>query len=148
MLVVEPGAPGICQLDRIPITSDYVIVAGYLQTKIPKTILSSPEKKKEINSYGKKALDAILAKPNLENFMECCWEFAQKAGFATDNIRQLVAAAKKAGAVGAAQNMIGEAVHALVLEENANSVAEAFKQTLPPQQVLVSKIDFQGARLI
>ena len=148
VLVVEPGAPGICQLDRIPMTSDYVIVAGYLQSKIPKTILSSSEKKRQINSYGKKALDAVLIEPSLENFMDCCWEFAQKAGFATDSIRQLVAAAKKAGAIGAAQNMIGEAVHAVVHEENANSVAEAFKQALPSQQVLVSKIDFQGARLI
>jgi pantoate kinase len=148
VLVVEPGAPGICQLDRIPLTSDYVIVAGYYQKKISKTLLSSPEKKRQINSYGKKALDAILAEPSIENFIECCWDFAQKAGFASQNIRQLVAAAEKAGAVGAAQNMIGEAVHALVLEENANAVAEAFKQTLPPEQVIVSKIDFQGARLI
>jgi pantoate kinase len=148
VLVVEAGAPGICQIDRIPITSNYVLVAGYLQTKIPKTILSSPGKKKEINSYGKKTLDAILDEPSLENFMESCWEFAQNAGFATNNIHQLVTAAKKAGAVGAAQNMIGEAVHALVLEENAESVAEAFKQTLPPEQVIVSKIDFQGARLL
>jgi pantoate kinase len=148
VLVVKAGAPGICQIDRIPMSTDYVIVAGYLQSKIPKTILSSPEKKKQLNSHGKKTLDDILAEPSLENFMERCWEFAQKAGFATDNIRQLVTAAKKAGAVGAAQNMIGEAVHALVLKENAESVAEAFKQTLPPQQVIVSKIDFQGARLL
>jgi pantoate kinase len=148
VLVVEPGAPGICQLDRIPLTSDYVIVAGYYQERISKALLSSPEKKRQINSYGKKALDAILAEPSLEHFMECCWDFAQKAGFASQNIRQLIAAAEKAGAVGAAQNMIGEAVHALVLEENANCVAEAFKQTLPPEQVILSKIDFQGARLL
>ncbi len=149
VLVVEAGAPGICQIDRIPITSDYRIVVGFLQSKIPKTILSSPEKKKAINNNRqKKTLDSILAEPSLENFMDCCWDFAQKAGFATDNICQLVTAAIKAGAVGAAQNMIGEAVHALVLEENAESVAEAFKQTLPPQQVIVSKIDFQGARLL
>jgi pantoate kinase len=148
VLVVEPGAPGICQLDRIPLKSDYVIVAGYYQEKISKTLLASPEKKRLINSYGKKALDAILAEPSLENFMECCWDFAQKANFASQNICKLVAAAKHAGAVGATQNMIGEAVHALVLEENAELVAEAFKQTLPPQQVILSKIDFQGARLI
>lgn len=148
VLVVEAGAPGTCQIDRIPMAPNYVLVCGYLQTKMPKSILCSPEKKKKINTYGKKTLDAILAEPSLENFMECCWEFAQKAGFATDNIRQLVMTAKKAGAVGAAQNMIGEAVHALVLEENAKSVAEAFKQTLPPHQVIVSKIDFQGARLL
>ena len=107
-----------------------------------------PEKKHEINRYGQKTLEAILSEPSLENFLDCCWDFSLKAGFATENTRHLVESAKKAGALGAAQNMIGEAVHAIVHEENANSVAEAFKQTLPSQQVIVSKIDFQGARLI
>ena len=149
VLVVEPGAPGICQIDRIPISPDYVIVAGFFPSKIlTKSLLSSPEKKREINHFGKKTLEAILAEPSLENFLDCCWGFSQKAGFVTENIRKLVASAKKAGAVGAAQNMIGEAVHAVVHEENADSVAEAFKQTLPSQQVIVSKIDFQGARLV
>ncbi len=149
VLVVEPGAPGICQIDRIPITPDYMVVAGFFKSNIPKkSVLSSPKKKQEINRYGKKALDDILAEPSLENFLDCCWDFSQKAGFATQNIRDLVAVAKKAGAVGAAQNMIGEAVHAVVHENNAYSVAEAFKQTLPSKQVIVSKIDFQGVRLV
>ena len=56
--------------------------------------------------------------------------------------------AEKAGAVGATQNMIGEAVHAVVREENAASVEEAFKQVLPNEKILTSKIDFQGARLV
>ena len=149
ILVVEPGAPGICQIDRIPITPDYMVVAGYLKTRIPKeTVLSSPQKKKEIKAYGKRTLEAILAEPNLDNFLDRCWEFSQKAGFANEKVCELVKSAKKAGAVGAAQNMIGQAVHAIVHENNANSVAEAFKQALPSKQVLVSEIDFQGARLI
>jgi pantoate kinase len=149
VLVVEPGAPGICQIDRIPMTPDYMVVAGFFKSRISKkSVLSSPQKKWEINRYGKKTLEAILDEPSLENFLDCCWEFSQKAGFTTENIRQLVKSAKRAGAVGAAQNMIGEAVHAVVHEENAGSVAEAFKQTLSPKQVIVSKIDFQGARLV
>ena len=148
ILVTEPGAPGICQIDRIPISPDYVVVAGFYNTKIPKTVLSSPERKVQINRYGKKALQQILAEPSLENFLASCWDFAQKAGFATENIRQLVHLAKKAGAVGATQNMIGEVVHAVVLEENALSVAEAFKQVLPNERILTAKIDFQGARLV
>ena len=36
VLVVEPGAPGICQIDRIPITPDYMVVAGFFKSKIPK----------------------------------------------------------------------------------------------------------------
>ncbi len=149
ILVTAPGAPGICKIDRIPIPPDYVIVVGFYPSLIPKkSVLASPEKKMEINGYGRKALRSILAKPSLENFLDSCWEFSQKAGFATEGICKLVSAAKKAGAVGAAQNMIGEAVHAVVHEDNVHSVAEAFKQTLPPQQVLVSRIDFQGARLV
>jgi pantoate kinase len=148
ILVTEPGAPGVCQIDRIPVSPDYVIVAGFYDSRIPKTVLSSPERKAQINRYGKKALQQILAEPSLENFLASCWDFAQKAGFATENVRRLVQLAAKAGAVGATQNMIGEAVHAVVLEENAASVAEVFKQLLPNEKILTSKIDFQGARLV
>ena len=149
VLVVEPGAPGICQIDRIPMTQDFVVVAGFTQSNIPnKTVLADAEKRRLINSCGKKTLEAILAEPSLENFLECCCEFSEKAGFATEKTRQLVKLAKKAGAVGAAQNMIGEAVHALVLKENADKVAEAFMQVLSSGKVLESRIDFQGARLV
>jgi pantoate kinase len=148
VLVVEPGAPGVCQLDRIPMSPDYVVVAGVFQSNTSKTVLTDPEKKQVINRYGKKTLEAILAEPTLGNFLDRCWVFSENAGFATSNVRRLVQLAKRAGAVGAAQNMLGEAVHALVLEENADKVAEAFKQVLPCEKVIVSKIDFQGARLI
>jgi pantoate kinase len=125
-----------------------MIVAGVFQSNMPKTVLTDPEKKQTINRCGKKALEAILAEPTLENFLDRCWEFSENAGFATPNVRQLVQSAKRAGAVGAAQNMLGEAVHALVLEENADQVAEAFKEVLPSEKVIISKIDSQGARLI
>ena len=149
VLVVEPGAPGLCQIDRIPITQDFVVVAGFTQSNIPnKTVLTDPEKKRLINSYGKKTLEKILFRPSIENFLEQCNEFSEKTGFATEKTRQLVKLAKKAGAVGAAQNMIGEAVHAVVLKENASQVTEAFKQVLPSGKVFESKIDFQGARLV
>jgi pantoate kinase len=147
ILVTEPGAPGICQVHRIPISPDYVIVAGFFHPRILKTVLSSSERKALINRYGKKALKRILEEPSLENFLASCWDFAQNAGFATENVRQLVHLAQNAGAVGATQNMIGEAVHAVVLEENAPSVTEAFEQLLPKEKILTTKIDFQGVRL-
>jgi pantoate kinase len=149
ILVTKPGAPGICQTDRIPISPRYVVVVGYSKTLIPKKpFFTSPEKKMEINVIGKRTLKAILAQPSLENFLAQCWSFTQNAGFATPTIARLVKAAVEAGAVGAAQNMIGEAVHAVVDEQNASAVEEAFKQILPTEQVFTSRIDFQGARLI
>ncbi len=146
VLVIEPGAPGV--IDRIPIKPDYQIVTCLVKSTPKKDIFTSPQKRVQINQYGRKALNEILAKPSLENFLAACWQFAQDAGFATETVRKLVKAANQAGAVGAAQNMLGEAVHAVVNEENTADVAEAFKQVVPKENVLISKIDFQGARLL
>jgi len=148
VLTVEPGAPGISVIDRIPISDMYMIVAGVFGSTPTKQVLSSAEKRREVNLWGRRTLEAILAEPSVENFMACCLDFADKAGFMTPRVRQLVKLAEKAGAVGAAQNMVGEAVHALVLEENAENIKEAFKQVLPNEKILTAKIDFQGARLV
>ena len=148
VLTLEPGAPGISVIDRLPLSPDYVIVAGVFGPTPTKQVLLSAEKRLEINRYGRKALEAILDEPSVENFLARCLEFAEKTGFITPSIKQLVKLAQKAGAVGSAQNMVGQAVHSLVREENANEVAEAFKQVLPSEKIIVSKIDFQGARLV
>jgi pantoate kinase len=148
MLVLEPGAPGIGVIDRIPLNSDHVIVTGIFGATPTKSVLSSPARRLEINRWGRETLEEILSEPSIENFLACCWRFAQKSGFATERVKKLVHLAEKAGAVGAAQNMVGEAVHALALEENALSVAEAFKQVLPTKDILVSRLDFQGVRLV
>ena len=147
IIVLEPGAPGIGVIDRIPLSSEYVMVCGIFGAK-SKTVLSTPAIHPKINVWGRKTLKTILAEPSVENFLASCWLFGQKAGFATNRVRQLVSLACEAGAVGAAQNMIGEAVHALVLEEKAAAVAEAFKRVLPMECVLVSKLDSEGARLV
>jgi pantoate kinase len=148
IITVEPGAPGISVIDRIPLSDDYRIVAGVFGSTPTKQVLTSAGKRREVNRYGRRTLEAILAEPSVENFMACCRDFAEKAGFMTTRVRHLVKLAEKAGAVGAAQNMVGEVVHALVFEENAGNIAEAFKQVLPNEKILVAKIDFQGARLV
>jgi pantoate kinase len=148
VLTVEPGGPGISVIDRIPLAADYVIVTGTFGPTATKQVLTSPEKRREVNRWGKKTLDLILEEPTLENFLHRSKEFAEKTGFMTDSTRRLVRLAEKAGAVGVAQNMVGEAVHAVTREENAESIAEAFKRLLPNEWILTAKIDFHGARLM
>jgi pantoate kinase len=111
-------------------------------------VLSSSERRLAVNKWGKKTLDKILSKPSLENFLVCCRDFAENTGFMTERVRTLIKLAEKAGAIGAAQNMVGEAVHALTTLENAESVFQAFKQVLPQDKILAAQIDIQGARLI
>ena len=148
ILTLEPGAPGIAIIDRIPISTDYVIVAGVFGPIPTKEVLASPEKRLAVNKWGKKTLEKILSEPSLENFLACCRDFAEKTGFMTERVRTLIRLAEGAGAIGAAQNMVGEAVHALTTLENAENVVQAFKRVLPQEKILVAHVDIQGARLI
>lgn len=148
ILTVEPGAPGIAEIDRLLVPPDCAVVTGVFGPITTRNVLSSPEKRSLINRWGKLTLNRILSEPSLENFMACCLEFAEKTGFMTPRLRCLAKLAMEADAVGVAQNMVGEAVHAVATPENARKVAEAFKRVLPAESVLVAEIDFQGARLI
>jgi pantoate kinase len=149
ILTVEPGGPGIGVIDRLPLSPNHVIVAGTLNSMPTKNVLlSSPENRARVSSCGRDTLKDILEEPSLENFMACCFKFAERAGFITPMVRKLAKLADGAGAIGAAQNMVGEAVHALTSEENAERVAEAFRQVLPKESVITARIDFQGARLL
>jgi pantoate kinase len=148
ILTIEPGAPGIAIIDRIPISADYAIVAGVFGPTPTKEVLASPKKRLAVNKWGKKTLEKILSDPSLENFLACCRDFAEKTGFMTDRVKTLIRLAENAGAVGAAQNMVGEAVHALTTLENAENVAHAFKRVLPQEKILIAQVDVQGARLI
>jgi pantoate kinase len=148
ILTIEPGSPGTALIDRIPISADNVIVAGVIGPIPTKELLSSSERRREVNRWGRKTLENILAEPSVENFLACCLDFAQKTGFMTERLRKLAKLAEKAGAIGVAQNMVGEAIHALTTLDNADQVVEAFKQVLPESQILVARIDLQGARLV
>jgi pantoate kinase len=146
-LTLEPGAPGIARLDRVPVSSDYRLVVGTFRSYPTKELLSTQEKREIINEWGRKTLKRILADPSLENFMGACKEFAVGTGFVTDRVQKLMALAEKAGAVGAAQNMLGEAVHALVTVDMMDYVYAAFRTVLPEEKIITAKIDFQGARI-
>jgi pantoate kinase len=147
IITLEPGAPGIAIIDRIPISTDYAIVAGVFGPIPTREVLSSHERRFAVNKMGSKTLKKILSEPSLENFLICCREFAEKTGFTTEGVRKLLELADKAEAIGAAQNMVGEAVHALTTLENAENVVQAFKRVLPQEKILTAQIDIQGARL-
>ncbi len=146
IVTIEPGAPGIAIIDRIPISSDHRIVAATYKPYQTKELLSSQEKRGLINEWGRKTLEKILDDPSLENFMRACKEFAIGAGLVTSRVRKLIEVAEKAGAVGAAQNMVGEAVHALVTLDKVDGVVKALKKVVPTEKIIIAKIDLQGAR--
>jgi len=148
VLVLEPGAPNHGSVDRIPINPDFYIMAGVFQPRLTSKFLESTKKRSIINEMGQKTLERILSEPSLENFLHSCQEFALKTGLATKRVVKLMNSAEKAGAIGAAQNMLGEAVHALVKKDKVNSVVKVFEEVLPPKKIVVAEVSLEGAQLL
>jgi len=146
IVTTEPGAPGYASIDRIPVSPDHRIVAATYRPFPTKEMLSSQEKRGVINEWGRRTLEKILADPSLKNFMRACKEFAIGAGLVTSRVRKLIELAENTGAVGAAQNMVGEAVHALVTVDKVDDVVQAFKKVMSSEKIIIAKIDLQGAR--
>jgi pantoate kinase len=148
VLVVKSGAVGYGLVDRIPIPEGLKVVAGCFRPIDKKTVLLAPEKHETINTLARTTMRRIRSYPTLENFLRSCKCFALDSGLASDRCRELIEAAETAGAVGASQNMIGEAVHAVTTRRNLEAVREAFLGFLPEEKIIISDVEFCGARLL
>ncbi|MCK4243617.1 hypothetical protein KAX03_01980 [Candidatus Bathyarchaeota archaeon] len=148
VLIVKSGAAGIGLVDRIPIPPNLKIVAGAFKPMEKSEIILSPKWKKIVNKLGAKAMNRILKDPNLRNFLDACKDFAFNLGLMSDRVKQLILEAEEAGAIGATQNMLGEAVHAITTREKADAVYDVFRKYLPENRIINSAIDFQGGRII
>jgi pantoate kinase len=147
VLVIESGAMGIGLVDRIPIDPNLKIVAGVFKSMDKASVIQSSETVQKINKIARKTLKSILHEPTPKNFLRSCKNFALDSGLASKRVIKLIEDVEEAGAIGATQNMIGEAVHALTTREFLDDVHSVFAKHLPEERIVVSDIDFQGARL-
>jgi pantoate kinase len=148
VLIVESGALGYGLIDRILIRSDLQVVAGVFKSVKKSSVLLSEEKVNNINAIAKKTMSNILKKPDIENFLNNCKSFAYESGLASDRVKQLIKEVEDAGAIGATQNMIGEAVHAITTENSLDDVYKTFTKHISEDKIIISKIDFKGAKIL
>jgi pantoate kinase len=132
---LEPGAPGIGRVDRIPVPAlkfDYV-VKGPISTR---EVLSDEAALKEINRAGEAALKDLLKRPTLREFMLLSRRFTIEAGLASDWALDAIEAVEAAGGQ-ASMIMLGDAVFAF----GGTSALQEFGE------VHTTAVSQEGARL-
>ena len=123
--IVEPGGPGVAKFMNVKISSDIRIVTGSLAPYAKSDLLGSGDAVARVNRFGTEALSRVIADPTLECLASSGEWFADKLGLMRPEVRELVSAAKRAGASYASQNMVGHAMHAVVPRENVDAVVES-----------------------
>jgi len=148
VLVTEPGAPGIGEVDRLRFPRNHSIICAYLNAIPTKSMLSSRDVERQVNPAARTALASIRRNPCLETFLSEAGRFSRKAGFqskATSRIMEIMIAN---GAVGAAQNMVGEAVHGVARNPSIGRITEEVTKEFPAANIFVSELDICGVRLV
>ena len=148
VLVTEPGAPGIGLVDRLLFPTNHSIICAYIGPISTRETLAKADVAVRVNAYAKRTMDAIRQNPTLSTFLAESRKFGREAGFETTKVTRLISTMISSGAAGAAQNMIGEAVHGVANDRKVGRIVKAVKNAFPGAKVFAAPIDHQGVRLL
>ncbi|MGD0637859.1 MAG: hypothetical protein ABSA72_07455, partial [Nitrososphaerales archaeon] len=135
-VIVKAGAPGIAEVLRVRVPRGVRIVTASLAPYEKGLLLSSPEMTAKVNRLGFEAI-RMASDLSLESLVRAGEAFSEALGIGSSEVRHLARTAKAAGALGASQNMVGHAIHAVVLEGDAERVASALRSDRLSPEVAV-----------
>jgi len=144
----KSGGPGVAVIDRLPISPKLKVVSACIGPISTKTVLRSRHLRKRINELGRLAFRSIISDPRPRNFMKASRNFAYALGLMAPKTAKLIEFMENAGAIGATQNMLGQAVHAIANEDIAHQILRSVKKRYPKVQAFSCDLDFTGARLV
>ncbi|KUO92209.1 MAG: hypothetical protein AT710_04190 [Thermocladium sp. ECH_B] len=121
-MVTEPGAPWFGSIDKIPLSDDLAVVAIHFGGIEKSTVLSSSEALAGVNEAGRRAMKRVKARPTIKSLLVEARRFAEESGIGDPELLRLADELVRAGAIGASQNMIGRAIHAVVKKARLSDV--------------------------
>lgn len=141
------GAPGIGRIERLPSSSDYMVVClpfGALHTP---HYLQNDEARQQINERGGMLTDALQGHPTVENFLDYSRHFAEHIGIITNRVQAVLQEADLTG-ITCSIAIFGENVFTLVLPDQVKEIVAIFEvHKIPEYDVLVMNVDCEGARI-
>ena len=148
-LVTEPGTYSIGRVDSILVDpSEYTLVCACFGPIEKSSVLADQKSRQKVNEFGKATLDAILNDPTPSSLLRHSRTFAERTGIASKDLLTLSDKAVKMGAIGATQNMIGNAIHCLVKKSQSRTFVKSLQRTVPAGSIFMSDLIHSGPTFI
>jgi pantoate kinase len=145
-VITRAGGPGVAKVMRVTVPPGYRVVTAFLSLK-KGHLLSSTRMRNKVNRLGEVALEQA-SDLRLESLLAAGHAFAQDLGLMTQAVKTLVAVSLEEGAVGASQNMLGNAMHAVVRDEDVEKISGALQTTSRAAKVDSFRIGGRTARIL
>ena len=148
-LVTEPGSFSVGRVDSLLNNfADYTLICASFGPIEKSTVLREERMRRKVNEFGHEALKRILKDRTPESLLYNSRIFAEKTGIASSKLLKLADDAKKLGAIGATQNMIGNAVHCLVNRSKRRKFLASFGSIVPKNCLFESNLSQSGPRIL
>jgi pantoate kinase len=148
-LVTEPGSFSIGRTDAILVDpEEYTLICAAFGPIEKSSVLSDKRLRRSVNEFGHATLTRILENPTVTVLLAESRLFSEKTGLASPELLKLSDKAVDAGAVGAAPNMIGNAIHCLVEKSTREQFMKKFSEFVPKEFLFESDLTQSGPRII
>jgi pantoate kinase len=148
-LVTEPGSFSTGKVDSLLNRyANYTLICATFGPIEKSTVLRDEEKRRKVNEFGREAFKEILKERTPESLLYHSRIFAEKTGIASPKLLKLADEAKRLGAIGATQNMIGNAVHCLVGRSRRRNFLASFSRIVPKNCLFESDLTQSGPRIL
>jgi len=145
-VITRAGGPGVAKVMRVAVPPGLRVVTAFLSLK-KGHLLSSTRMRNKVNRLGEIALGQA-SDLRLESLLAAGHAFGEGLGLMSRAVKTLVAVALEEGAVGASQNMLGNAMHAVVRDEDLENVFLALESTSSAAKVDSFRIGGRTARIL
>lgn len=142
----KPGAPGIGIIHPIPIQEDYVVICLNLNSLPTRNFLVDVSLRNIINNIAPKYIKRLAEESTLNNFLTFSREFAEQTGLINGRIRKILNITDKKNFV-CSMPMFGNGIFSIISPERASTLLEILQKYGSSDQIILSKIDFEGAKL-
>jgi pantoate kinase len=149
-LVTEPGAPGVGRVEQIlDDFASYKVICLTLGPMDKSILINSDKRRSKVNKWGRYALKRVLNEPCILSLLSSGRFFAQRIGLNNSYLLKVCTKLVSLGALGATQNMVGNAVHALVpKDETKRFLGKISGITKQGFQLLVTDLAVSGPRVM
>ncbi len=145
-VLVKPGGPGIGEALRYNRCHELSVVYLHFGPISTREALADEGLRRRINELGGSFVDELKRDLNPSHFMTLSRRFTDHIGITTPRLNAVLEKANDAG-IPCTMAIFGEVAFSLVLNEEADSVAETLRDAAPHHEVQIVKVDDQGARL-
>ena len=143
----KAGAPGYGKVSRLAAEPFYKVICLLFGSLSTSSLLSDPEVQRKVNACGGNLVDKLTRERSLEKFMLFSREFAYNTGLVNKRLDAVINGLAEEG-IPASMLMFGDGVFIIEKENKLDHVMHVLARFRETADVIISEIDFKGARLI